>query len=171
MNSLFSFARHKSSIINSPVPIILLLLLCCIAGCRGGHPAEKEEADDLQQIKDSGELVVLTLYSSTSYFIYRGQDMGFQYELSEQFAKSLGVKLRIEVARNVHELIEKLQAGKETSLPTTSITRNESSLLYCGEEVITHQVIVQRNGGTHQTTERRNGTHRERCICEARKIL
>ena len=71
MNSLFSFARHKSSIINSPVPIILLLLLCCIAGCRGGHPAEKEEADDLQQIKDSGELVVLTLYSSTSYFIYR----------------------------------------------------------------------------------------------------
>lgn len=62
MNSLFSFARHKSSIINSPVPIILLLLLCCIAGCRGGHPAEKEEADDLQQIKDSGELVVLTLY-------------------------------------------------------------------------------------------------------------
>ena len=86
MNSLFSFARHKSSIINSPVPIILLLLLCCIAGCRGGHPAEKEEADDLQQIKDSGELVVLTLYSSTSYFIYRGQDMGFQYELSEQFA-------------------------------------------------------------------------------------
>ena len=63
MNSLFSLAKHKSSIINSPVSIILLLL-CCIAGCRGGHPAEKEEADDLQQIKDSGELVVLTLYSS-----------------------------------------------------------------------------------------------------------
>ena len=33
---------------------------------RGGHPAEKEEADDLQQIKDSGELVVLTLYSSNT---------------------------------------------------------------------------------------------------------
>lgn len=149
MNSLFSFARHKSSIINSPVPIILLLLLCCIAGCRGGHPAEKEEADDLQQIKDSGELVVLTLYSSTSYFIYRGQDMGFQYELSEQFAKSLGVKLRIEVARNVHELIEKLLAGKGDliayNLPITKEWKD--SLIYCGEEVITHQVIVQRNGG------------------------
>ena len=42
--------------------------------------------------KDSGELVVLTLYSSTSYFIYRGQEMGFQYELSEQFAKKPGTK-------------------------------------------------------------------------------
>ena len=69
---------------------------------------EDTSAHDLEQIKDSGELVVLTLYSSTSYFIYRGQDMGFQYELSEQFAKNLGVKLRIEVAKNVPELIRKL---------------------------------------------------------------
>ena len=38
--------------------------------------------------------------------------MGFQYELSEQFAKSLGLKLRIEVARNVRELIQKLQSGE-----------------------------------------------------------
>lgn len=67
-----------------------------------------EAVGDLQQIKDSGELVVLTLYSSTSYFNYRGQEMGFQYELSEQFAKSLGVKLRVVVARNVQGLIKKV---------------------------------------------------------------
>ena len=71
-----------------------------------------EAVGDLQQIKDSGELVVLTLYSSTSYFNYRGQEMGFQYELSEQFAKSLGVKLRVVVARNVQGLIKKLLAGE-----------------------------------------------------------
>ena len=38
--------------------------------------------------------------------------MGFQYELSEQFAKSLGVKLRVVVARNVQGLIRKLLAGE-----------------------------------------------------------
>ena len=91
---------------------LFLILLCCVFGCRNKHHTEKNEtAHDLPQIKDSGELVVLTLYSSTSYFIYRGQEMGFQYELSEQFAKSLGLKLRIEVARNVRELIQKLQSG------------------------------------------------------------
>ena len=37
--------------------------------------------------------------------------MGFQYELSEQFAKSMGLKLRIEVANSVDELIRKLLAG------------------------------------------------------------
>lgn len=130
--------------------ILSVVVICCILGCRGGHNAVVEESsDDLQQIKDSGELVVLTLYSSTSYFIYRGQDMGFQYELSEQFAKSLGVKLKIKVAKNVHDLIEKLLAGEGDliayNLPITKEWKD--SLIYCGEEVITHQVIVQRIGG------------------------
>ena len=71
MNNLFSLAKHTLSIINNPLSMILLVSLCCMAGCRGGHPAEKEEADDLQQIKDSGELGGLTLYSSTSYCIYQ----------------------------------------------------------------------------------------------------
>lgn len=73
---------------------LFLILFCCMLGCRNKHHNKMDEtARDLPQIKDSGELVVLTLYSSTSYFIYRGQEMGFQYELSEQFAKSLGLKL------------------------------------------------------------------------------
>ena len=108
-----------------------------------------EAVGDLQQIKDSGELVVLTLYSSTSYFNYRGQEMGFQYELSEQFAKSLGVKLHVVVARNVQGLINKLLAGEGDIIAyNVPITKElKDSLIYCGEEVITHQVIVQRAGG------------------------
>ena len=92
---------------------LFLVLFCCVFGCRNKqHSTTDESARDLSQIKDSGELVVLTLYSSTSYFIYRGQEMGFQYELSEQFAKSLGLKLRIEVAKSVDEMIQKLLAGE-----------------------------------------------------------
>lgn len=119
-------------------------------GCREKRSTGVEEKpDDLQLIKDSDELVVLTLYSSTSFFIYRGQDMGFQYELSEQFAKSLGVKLKVKVARNVQDLIEKLLAGEGDLIAYNLPITNEwkDSLIYCGEEVITHQVIVQRAGG------------------------
>lgn len=78
--------------------------------------------------------------------------MGFQYELSEQFAKSLGLKLRIEVARNVRELIQKLQSGEGDmiayNLPITKEWKD--SLLYCGEDIITHQVIVQQGNGKHK---------------------
>ena len=139
---------------NYQLPLLLLLTLClCVFACRNNHHAgegtDEGGVRDLAQIKDSGELVVLTLYSSTSYFIYRGQEMGFQYELSEQFAKSLGVKLRVEVANNVSDLISKLLAGEGDiiayNLPITKEWKD--SLIYCGEEVITHQVVVQRSNG------------------------
>lgn len=140
--------RTKSLIIS-----IAIVLFCCLSGCRNKHFGGNEEASgDLQQIKDSGELVVLTLYSSTSYFIYRGQEMGFQYELSDQFAKSLGLKLRVEVAKNVHELIQKLLSGEGDmiayNLPITKEWKD--SLIYCGEDIITHQVIVQQGNGKQQ---------------------
>lgn len=128
---------------------LFCLVLLVLASCRKGNRGTDEVTYDLPQMKDSGELVVLTLYSSTSYFIYRGQEMGFQYELSEQFAKSLGLKLRIEVARNVSDLVRKLRNGEGDmiayNLPITKALKD--SVTYCGEEVVTHQVIVQRAGG------------------------
>lgn len=103
---------------------------------------------DLPQIQDSGRLVALTLYSSISYFIYRGEPMGIQYELAEQFAQSLGVKLEIKIADNVHQLEKMLLRGEGDliayNLPVT--LSGKDSLLYCGEDVVTHQVLVQRGG-------------------------
>ncbi len=126
---------------------LLLFLLFLLAACRHSpQQNEPAEVDELQQIKDSGELVVLTLYSSTTYFNYRGQEMGFQYELSQQFAESLGVKLRMKVAHTVPELIRRLKAGEGDLIACNlTITKElKDSLLFCGEEVITHQVLVQR---------------------------
>lgn len=137
------------------ISMAALLLLLAVTGCRNHTGSQETEAGthDLQQIKDSGQLVVLTLYSSTSYFNYRGQEMGFQYELSEQFAKSLGVELKVKVARNVKDLIRKLQAGEGDLIAyTLPVTKEwKDSLLYCGEDVITHQVVVQRKGGRNKT--------------------
>lgn len=128
---------------------LCLLLLIAITAC--GSRKQSEEAvvcHDLTQIRDSGELVVLTLYSSTTYFNYRGQEMGFQYELTQQFAQYLGVKLRVEVGRNIRELENKLLTGEGDLIayPLTVTKARKDSLLFCGEEVITHQVLVQRNG-------------------------
>ena len=41
---------------------LFLVLFCCVIGCRDKqHSKTDESAHDLPQIKDSGELVVLTL--------------------------------------------------------------------------------------------------------------
>lgn len=130
--------------------LLTCLLLFSLLACKNAQTSKTDvNVYDLPQIKDSGELVVLTLYSSTSYFIYRGQEMGFQYELSQQFARSLGLKMRVEVAKNIPELVSKLKEGKGDmiaySLPVTK--KMKDSLTYCGLEVITHQVVVQQNNG------------------------
>ena len=61
-------------------------VVCSDAGTNK-HSTTDESARDLPQIKDSGELVVLTLYSSTSYFIYRGQEWDSSMNLASSLPK------------------------------------------------------------------------------------
>ena len=93
---------------------ICSLILCCICmlSCRQQGNTGMANHYDLPQIEDSGVLVALTLNSSISYFDYRGEPMGFQYELAEQFAKSLGLELKIKVAPNKQSLVHMLQQGE-----------------------------------------------------------
>lgn len=125
----------------------LCLLIClCLFSCK---PKQNEIPPvDLPQIKERGELVALTVNGSASYFNYRGEPMGFQYELAQQFARSLGLKLRIQVVKDEAELIDSLLRGKGDliayNLPITNPLKD--SLIFCGEENITRQVIVQRKG-------------------------
>lgn len=126
--------------------IYVICILFTLTGC-SSKVNKSTTTDCLEQIKDSGKLVVLTLYSSTSYFIYRGEEMGFQYELSKEFAASLGVKLQIKVDKSIPEMINDLQTGKGDliayNLPITLGMKD--SVNFCGKEVVTHQVIVQRS--------------------------
>ena len=45
---------------------------------------------DLAEIDSTKKLIALTDNSSTSYFIYKGQPMGFEYELLSLYAKEKG---------------------------------------------------------------------------------
>ncbi len=74
--------------------------------------------------------------------------MGFQYELCKQFAESLGLELEIEVAYSQDDLVHKLLQNEGDLIACNLAITNEwkDSVLYCGEEVITHQVIIQRKG-------------------------
>lgn len=127
------------------LPLVMLLFITC----KKQKEVQETNQYDLPQIVEKGELVVLTLYGSTSYFNYRGQEMGFQYELAQQFAKSLGIGLRVEVAKDIPELVEKLANGEGDliayALPITKELRD--SIAFCGKEIITQQVLVQRLQG------------------------
>ncbi len=124
-------------------------LICWLSvACSGRQSAGGEANVDLPVIKERGELVVLTANSSTSYFNYRGEPMGFQYELAQQFVQSLGLRMKLKVVNNPSEMVRCLLEGKGDLIAyNLDITQAwKDSLIYCGEENITHQVVVQRRG-------------------------
>lgn len=129
------------------LPLWVAGLFCLLWwSCHSGK--QEESGFDLPQIKERGELVAIMANSSTSYFNYRGEPMGFQYELAQQFARSLGVKLKVKVVNNSSDMIHHLLNGDGDLIAyDLSVTNSgKDSLLYCGKENISHQVLVQRRG-------------------------
>ena len=129
------------------ISVLILICICMLACKQQNHQMSVEDSEhyDLTQMKDSGVLVALTLNSSISYFDYRGEPMGFQYELAKQFAQSLGLKLEIKTALNTQDLVRMLLAGEGDLIayPLPVTKEFKDSVIFCGEDIITHQVLVQ----------------------------
>lgn len=128
--------------------VVILLVVVLIAACGGGKSSESAVAGgrDLEQIADSGRIVALTLNSSTTFFKYRGQPMGFQYEMAEDFASSLGLELAVKTAESVDELVRMLLDGEGDFIAynLTHSNRLKESVIFCGYNSVTRQVLVQR---------------------------
>lgn len=101
---------------------------------------------DLTDIKKSGKLRALTVYSGTTYFLYKGRPMGYEFELLERFAKHLGVSLEIIVVKNVDELFQKLNRGEGDILAHgLTITANrKAEVSFTDYLYLTKQVLVQK---------------------------
>jgi membrane-bound lytic murein transglycosylase F len=74
--------------------------------------AQPAVARDLAQIRERGTLVVLAPYNSTTYFIYRGEPLGYEYELLQAFARELGVALKMIVVTDRKSLLPLLNSGE-----------------------------------------------------------
>lgn len=113
-------------------------------GC--GKPSsagDTSAADSLHRLPDT--LRVGTLYSPTSYFIYREEEMGYDYDLISRFGKDKDIHIDLAVASNLSSLMEMLDSGlidvAAYEIPITGEYRDR--VIPCGIETITHQVLVQ----------------------------
>ena len=129
--------------------ILLAILLCMVcSGCVHNNTATNKVADnDFEAIRTSGELKVLTLSGSTSYFIYKGEERGYEYELIKRFADSHGLKLKIAVADNISHLMQMLlDSVGDIIVYDIPITGDTKTLVrHCGPERIGAQVVVQQD--------------------------
>jgi len=63
----------------------------------------------LEEIRVSGTVTIVTRNSPTTYFEDRGGIAGYEYELMNEFADFLGVKLNVVVADNLNDIFNQLR--------------------------------------------------------------
>lgn len=133
--------------------ILSFILLCLLtAAC---HNKEEEASkpvvtDSIPTIavenKLPDTLVVGTIYSPASFFILKGDTLGYDYERICAFARDNGIAIKFHVASSMKELISLVENNKvhvaAYEIPMTA--EYKEHVMHCGEQNITYQVLVQR---------------------------
>lgn len=139
--------KIKQLTIHSTIAILFILLLLNCFSCTQNHSGDNVKKNIVQKrshpLPDT--LNVGTLYSPTSYFIYKEEAMGYEYDMVQNFAKDKGIIVKLKVVGNINKLVELLDSGyidlAAYEIPITSEYKN--SVIHCGVQNITNQVLVQ----------------------------
>ncbi|MFC0261470.1 transporter substrate-binding domain-containing protein [Fontibacter flavus] len=99
----------------------LFILIFAMFGVQCTFLGQKEEVEnhwenplpfDLEEIQKRGFIRAIVDNSSTSYYIYRGRRMGYEFEMLRNLASKLGVRLHLIVKSDIDEAFYLLNKGK-----------------------------------------------------------
>lgn len=125
--------------------VAILAIMSVLPGC-SSRRNDKDTAVAVAEPRPLPDtLRVATLYSPTSYFLYRDQEMGYDYNLVTQWAEDKGMAIDLTVAPSMARLVEMLDSGEVDlaayEIPVTAEYKQQ--VVACGPEYITTQVLVQ----------------------------
>ena len=144
----------------SPTTLLVVagLLLALISSILLTHRRHTEaaEADRIARTKLPDTLRVVTLSGATTYFVYRDEPMGYQYELVRLFAERIRRPMKLYLAHDLDEA-ERLVRTRQMDLCITPRAVTQSSkeeLLFTGPEELSGLTLVQRRVVHREDTAR-----------------
>src|SRR2546421_7395813 len=112
------------------------------ASGRPDHPRS------LQEIVKSGYIRVLTRNNDTSFFIYRGHRMGFDYELGKKLAQHLGIRVDMIITQSWADMVPALLKGEGDVIAAevTVTGERKKQVLFAEPWGRTREVVVWKDG-------------------------
>ena len=132
--------------------IFIIILITGLFACESDSKPPKEKKkkvrsnEVLKRILETKKLKAVTDYSSVTYLIYRGETIGYQYEMLKEFTDYIGVDLEMIVEKDLEKSIQMLDDGEVDLLAMgLTVTTNRSKKLEFTSPILTtHQVLIQR---------------------------
>lgn len=128
--------------------LVAVLMTTAIGSCGSSNTATNNTDSTLTQttqIPDTFRVAIL--YGPTSYFIYRDQEMGYDFSLMQTLAHDNGHEIELTIARSQEHALQLLQTDSVdivcARIPVTNQYREK--ILHCGPSIATTQILVQRN--------------------------
>lgn len=139
----------------SIVPVLLMQAMLIIVSCQRHGESRFRDIEDLkpenritqlEKIRQEGALKVVTEYNSISYFLYRGQPLGFQFELLQELANHMNLALEVSVSNDLENNFNDLKEGVVDMIAMNlTVTSNRKQNVDFTEPLLqTRQVLVQR---------------------------
>jgi len=129
------------------------VLFITLNTCKEQEKDSFVKLNTLEKVKKRGSLIAVMDFNSTNYFIYRGEPMGYQYELLKLLADHLDVKLDVIPENDVDKNFEMLRVNQcDIIAINLAITKERSQIIdYTIPHSQTHQVLVQRKPDNWKT--------------------
>jgi membrane-bound lytic murein transglycosylase F len=114
----------------------------------------------LEHIKQRGELIVLSRYSPTTYHKKGDHLVGLEYELAQQFAQRLGVKLKVVIPDNLSDMIHLLELNKaDIAAAGLTVTPKREKNIHFGPvyQEVTQQLVYRQGNKRPKSLTAING--------------
>jgi membrane-bound lytic murein transglycosylase F len=101
---------------------------------------------DFEKIKERGYITAVVDNSATSYFIYKGQPMGYEFEMLNWLAEDLDVELKIIKDNSISSALEKVNRGEADIVAfNLTVTKERKQYVdFTNPLYFVRQVLVQR---------------------------
>lgn len=134
---------------NLSLAVFLLWCICGnFAGCRNEEVPFIPAMSPFEMVLNSGRIVMITRNDPHCYYSYRGQYMGFEYDLARAFADYIGVELVVKTEETWEGMVRRLREcpGAFIAANTTVTPSRSAAVSFCAPYMrVRPSVIVRRD--------------------------